>query len=60
MDSFASKNGVSARVYQGDAMSLLAFDLDKALVKPEFVGFSIECTSPRGKAYFLANLLNKG
>jgi hypothetical protein len=31
MDSYASKNGVSVRVYQGDAMSLLAFDLHKAL-----------------------------
>lgn len=58
MDAYASKNGVSARAYQGDAMTLLAFDLSKTLVTSEFVGFSIKCTPPRGNAYFLANLLN--
>jgi phosphatidylserine/phosphatidylglycerophosphate/cardiolipin synthase-like enzyme len=58
MDSFNSKSGVSARVYQGDAMSLLAFDLDEPLVRPDFVGFSIKCKPPRGSSYFLLNLLN--
>jgi len=58
MNTFKSNNGVSARVYQGDAMSLLAFDLDESLLKPGFVGFSIECKPPRGSSYFLLNLLN--
>jgi hypothetical protein len=58
MNDFQSRNGVSARVYQGDAMSLLAFDLDESLMKPEFVGFSIECKTPRGTSYYLSNLLN--
>ena len=58
MNDYQSKNGVSARVYRGDAMSLLAFDLDDALMKPEFVGFSIECKTPRGSSYYLSNLLN--
>lgn len=58
MESFNSKHGVSARIYQGDAMSLIAFDLDESLIKPEFVGFSIKCKPPRRSPYFLLNLLN--
>lgn len=33
METFNKKNGVSVRAYQGDAMTLLAFDLQYALRK---------------------------
>ena len=38
-----SKNGVSVRAYQGDVMTLLAFDLDESKTK-NFAGFSVRIT----------------
>jgi len=41
MEKFVSKKGVSVYAYKGDAMTLLAFDLDKSL-KENFAGFTIK------------------
>lgn len=41
MEEFASKNGLSVRAYSGDAMTLLAFDLEQSKTK-NFVGFTIQ------------------
>ena len=51
-----SKTGVSIRAYQGDAMTLLAFDLDESQTK-NFAGFSIRITAGTRKPYYLTNLL---
>ena len=51
-----SKTGVSVRAYQGDAMTLLAFDLDESQTK-NFAGFSIRITAGTRKPYYLTNLL---
>jgi hypothetical protein len=51
-----SKNGVSVRAYQGDAMTLLAFDLDAFKTK-DFAGFSVRITPGPRKPYYLTNLL---
>ncbi len=56
MEVANSRNGVSVRAHKGDAMTLLAFDLDQAKTK-NFTGFSIQIT-PKGRApYYLTNLL---
>lgn len=52
-----TRNGVSARAFQGDAMTLLAFDLDPGLT-PNCVGFTIECVPPVGRSFFLSNRLS--
>jgi hypothetical protein len=55
MKAFQSKNGVSVTAYQGDAMTLLAFDL-AANRRTNLTGFSIRVT-PLGRApYYLFNL----
>lgn len=41
MDTFNKQNGVSVRAYKGDAMTLLAFDLQTALRK-NLAGFTIQ------------------
>src|ERR1044071_8165740 len=41
MEVFASKKGVSVYAYKGDAMTLLAFDLDEQLTG-NFAGFTIK------------------
>lgn len=41
MDSFNKKNGVSVRAYKGDAMTLLAFDLQTSL-RNNLAGFTIQ------------------
>ena len=51
-----SKNGVSVRAYQGDAMTLLAFDLDESKTE-NFAGFSVRITPGPRKPYYLTNLL---
>ncbi len=51
-----SKNGVSLRAYPGDAMTLLAFDLDESKTK-DFAGFSVRITPGPRKRYYLTNLL---
>jgi phosphatidylserine/phosphatidylglycerophosphate/cardiolipin synthase-like enzyme len=56
MKVFQSKNGVSLTAYQGDALTLLAFDLATNR-QTNFTGFSIRVT-PLGRApYYLFNLL---
>ena len=50
MEKFTKKNGVSVRAYQGDAMTLLCFDVDKKILE-NFTGFSIKVTPPGGKRY---------
>lgn len=47
--------------YVGDGAVLLAFSLDPDELKAnELAGFSIQCTPPAGKPYFLENRLNFG
>ncbi len=54
-----TKNGLTVRAYRGDAMTLLAFNLDPAKNTPDFVGFSIEFIPPGGvKKYAQNNMLN--
>lgn len=53
------KNGLTVRAYRGDAMTLLAFNLDENKNTPEFVGFTIEFIAPGGsKRYAQNNMLN--
>ena len=51
-----SKKGVSVRAYKGDAMTLLAFDLDESKTE-NFAGFSIRITPGPKRPYYLTNLL---
>lgn len=55
MKVFQSKNGVGLTAYQGDAMTLLAFDLaeDK---RADFTGFSIRVTPLGRKPFYLFNM----
>src|ERR1700761_7012478 len=57
METFQSKNGLSVAAYQGDAMTLLAFDLDKSKTA-NFTGFSIKVTPPGLQPYYLFNRLS--
>jgi len=41
-------DGLTLKLYRGEDMVLLAFDIDDSLKKPDFVGFGIQ--------YFLGNL----
>lgn len=50
MEKFASKKGVSLYAYKGDAMTLLAFDLDENMTK-DFVGFTIKITAKERSFY---------
>ncbi|WDF76997.1 phospholipase D-like domain-containing protein [Mucilaginibacter sp. KACC 22773] len=54
MEIFQSKNGVSVAAYQGDAMTLLAFDLGPER-RTEFTGFSIRITPLGKKPYYMFN-----
>jgi hypothetical protein len=56
MKVFQAKNGVSVTAYQGDAMTLLGFDLDKSKTA-NFSGFSIRVTQPNHSPYYLFNKL---
>lgn len=56
MEKAKSKNGVSVRAYKGDAMTLLAFDLDKSKTV-NFTGFTIRITPGTRTPYFMTNLL---
>ncbi len=58
MISQNSKNGLEVKAYAGDSMTLLAFDIDEKLNRSNFVGFTIQYKTPRGKKYFLYNSLN--
>jgi phosphatidylserine/phosphatidylglycerophosphate/cardiolipin synthase-like enzyme len=56
MESKNTTNGVSVKAYAGDAMALLAFDLDKKLL-PDFAGFSVRVQYGTNKGYFIFNRL---
>ncbi|RFS18772.1 hypothetical protein DVR12_26605 [Chitinophaga silvatica] len=56
MKSKHSANGVSVKAYSGDAMALLAFDLDKSLLN-NFAGFSIKVQYDTNNGYFIFNRL---
>ena len=49
-----NKNLVSVRAYKGDAMTLLAFDLDKSLLD-NFAGFSIHIKANKVNGKFKMN-----
>jgi len=53
-----AKNGVTVKAYRGDAMTLLAFNIEENLLKSNFVGFSIRYKTPSGHSYFLVNRIN--
>src|SRR5215831_3936001 len=59
MDILKTKNGVSVRAHKGDAMTLLAMDLDKKLT-PNFTGFTIRVKPPGKDPHFLFNRLCYG
>src|SRR6266705_4663344 len=56
MEAPNSRNGVSVRAYRGDAMTLLAFDLDESKTK-NLTGFSVRVTPGIRKPYYFTNLL---
>src|SRR6476620_7141877 len=56
MNTVEKKNGFSLRAYQGDARTLLAFNLTKTKAK-HLAGFTIQCQPAGKKAYFLYNTL---
>ena len=51
MNKSITKNGFTVYAYKGDAMTLLAFDLDKSKTK-NFAGFSIRVTPPQKEPWF--------
>ena len=53
-----SRNGVTVKAYRGDAMTLLAFNVEDGLLKRNFVGFSIKYETPSGTSNFLVNRIN--
>lgn len=55
MEKFASSNGVSLYAYRGDAMTLLAFDLDKNLTE-NFVGFTVRVKAADRQFYIYNKL----
>lgn len=56
MTSKNTTNGVSVKAYAGDAMALLAFDLNTSLL-PNFAGFSVHVQYGTNKGYFIFNRL---
>jgi hypothetical protein len=53
MEKFTKNKGVSIYAYKGDAMTLLAFDLDKKLLD-NFIGFTIKVKA-NGRQFFINN-----
>ena len=58
MEKFVSKKGVSVFAYKGDAMTLLAFDLERDLLK-NFVGFTIQVKA-KDRSFFIFNKIRFG
>ncbi|MGZ3956330.1 MAG: phospholipase D-like domain-containing protein [Flavisolibacter sp.] len=52
------ENGVFIKAYQGDSMTLLAFDIEETLNTEEFVGFTLEYRTPSGKTFPIVNKIN--
>ena len=46
------RDGLTLKLYRGEGMALLAFDLDQAQATPDFVGFAIEFKPPREHHWF--------
>ena len=44
-------DGLTLKLYRGEDMVLLAFDIDDSLKKPDFVGFGTSAI-PRSRAMF--------
>lgn len=53
MEIFASKKGVSLYLYKGDAMTLMAFDLEKDLTT-NFAGFTIKVRA-QNRSFYIFN-----
>ena len=53
-----SKNGFSMKLWRGERMCLLGFDVDQP--EADFVGFAIECRAPGAKTYEWKHLLGFG
>ncbi len=51
-----SQSGLQLSAYRGDGAVLLAFNL-KETPKAGFAGFSVKCTPPSGKSFYLKNRL---
>ena len=58
MENFNSKNGIKVRVYQGDAISLLAFDVNKERAK-NLAGFTIQYRYKQGNSWIEKDLYNR-
>ena len=58
MEKFETNNGVSVRVYKGDAMTLLAFDLISSLRK-NLAGFTIKYSFKEGNQLKTAYIFNR-
>jgi hypothetical protein len=56
MNTIHEKDGFSLRAYQGDARTLLAFNLTKAKTK-NLAGFTVQVRPGTGKPYHLFNTL---
>lgn len=46
------RDGLTLKLYRGEGMALLAFDLDPAQATPDFVGFAVEFKPPREYDWF--------
>jgi hypothetical protein len=53
----ASHGALTVVAYQGDAKTLLAFDLTTAESRPRLAGFTIAVTPPGKPSYYLWNRL---
>ena len=51
------RQGVALKLYRGEGMGLLAFDLEEARATPDFVGFAVEMRYPGGQWNPLRNRL---
>ncbi len=54
----SKQHGISIKAYQGDHMTLVAFDMDPALNTNDFVGFTIQYETPSGKKFYISNKIN--
>ena len=57
MKQSTTHNGVTFFAYQGDAATLLAFDLADDLLTDEFVGFTVTFKNPAGTVFPIMNRL---
>ncbi|MFB9951451.1 phospholipase D-like domain-containing protein [Rhizobium puerariae] len=48
----AEKNGLALKIYRGEGMALLAFDLAREKATPDFVGFAVEVRPPGQDRWF--------